>query len=147
MNATQNIGLLLHRIGAVMERLSERVLFEEYGLGFSQFKILYIVQDYGEVLQKDIAASLGQSEPSVTRQIKLLSSAGYVTVRKGVDDKKKHIVSLTAKGQRFTGDALMRLNTHYEPILATLSIRDQEQLLGQLQLLYLQLETACGRKS
>lgn len=145
MQASQNIGLLLHRIGAVMERLSERTLFEEYGLGFSQFKILYIVRDMGEVLQKDIAQALGQSEPSITRQIKLLRLAGYVSVRKDENDKKKHIIDLTTKGEQFADDALGRLNNLYEPILSTLSLKDQQELLGKLQLLYLQLETACSR--
>jgi DNA-binding MarR family transcriptional regulator len=130
-----------------MERLSEQVLFDEYGLGFSQFKVLYVVQDFGEIVQKDIAFALGQSEPSITRQVKLLSAAGYVTVRKGEDDKKKRIISLTAKGQRFMGEALARLNSHYEPILGSLSMRDQEQLLGQLQLLHIQLDSACARRS
>lgn len=142
MNTPDNVGLLLHKIGALMERLSDSVLFEAFGLGFSQVKILNVLEQAGELQQSQIALALGQTEPSVTRQIKLLKDAHLVVVRLGDDDKKKHLVSLSKKGRDTAVQAQALLNSHYMPVLAALTEREQEALMRQLRSLHDRLDSS-----
>ena len=38
-------------------------------------------------------------QTTVTRNLEILSKKGYIQIRKGRDDHRKRIISLTAKGQ------------------------------------------------
>jgi len=143
MELKNNPGLLLHKIGALMERASDQVLFDEFGIGFSQFKILFALQHHQDVQQKQIAHFLGQTEASVSRQIKLMKSAKFIEIRLGSDDKKKHHITLTARGSGVAKDALGILNAHYEPILAVLSAHEQLDLAPKLSKIHDRLESDC----
>jgi DNA-binding MarR family transcriptional regulator len=143
MEIRQNLGILFHKIGAVMERYSDTLLFDAYGLGFSQFKLMYVLQMQSGMQQKEIALALGQTEASISRQIGLLKSAGMITVELGVDDKKKHLITLSTKGQQSVADAMLLLNEHYEPILSSLGSDEQMRLLAQLNTLLDNLEARC----
>lgn len=141
MELKNNPGFLLHKIGALMERASDQVLFEEFGIGFSQFKILFALQHHQDVQQKQIAHFLGQTEASVSRQIKLLKAAKFIEVRLGKDDKKKHYITLTTRGSEVAKDALGVLNAYYEPILAVLSADEQLDLGPKLGKIHDRLES------
>jgi DNA-binding MarR family transcriptional regulator len=136
-------GLLLHKIGAMMEHVSDKVLFEEFGIGFSQFKILYALEHHEEIQQKEIASFLGQTEASISRQIKLLSASKLVSVKKGDDDKKKHLISLTSRGRQIAFDAFSALNAHYTPVLSVLSAHEQADLAKKLSKVHSALEASC----
>lgn len=129
-----NPGLLLHRIGSMMERISDKVLFEDFGLGFSQFKVLYALQHHASpIAQKDIAQFLGQTEASISRQIKLLKTAKYIQIRIDDRDKKKRLISLSPGGEGAVQGALTRLNMHYLPILSVLDSSEQDRLAQYLR--------------
>jgi DNA-binding MarR family transcriptional regulator len=144
MNMNDNPGFLLHKIGAMMEHISDKVLFEEFGIGFSQFKILFALEHHDGIRQKDIAGFLGQTEASVSRQIKLLVSAKLVSVTKGVDDKKKHLITPTTRGRQIASDAFSLLNVHYTPVLSVLSPHDQLELAKKLSKVHEALEASCN---
>lgn len=145
MDVSSNPGFLLHKIGAMMEHVSDHVLFDEFGIGFSQFKILFALEHHtAGIQQKDIAAFLGQTEASISRQIKLLSQAKMVGVTKGSTDKKKRIVTLTTKGRNIAADAFAALNVHYTPVLSVLSSKEQEELAQKLSKVHGALESNCA---
>lgn len=143
MDIKDNPGFMLHKIGSMMERTSDQVLFSEFGVGYSQFKILFALSHHEGVQQKEIAHFLGQTEASISRQIKLLSEAGFIIITLGEDDKKKHLITLTKKGQILLQDALGALNRFYEPILSTLTLHQQLSLAGDLSKIHDRLLGAC----
>ena len=145
MDISSNPGFLLHKIGAMMEHVSDHVLFDEFGIGFSQFKILFTLEHHDSgIQQKEIAAFLGQTEASVSRQIKLLGEARLVSVEKGVDDKKKRIVTLTNRGRVVAMEAFSVLNAHYTPVLSVLSSKDQEIFANYLSKVHGALDINCS---
>jgi DNA-binding MarR family transcriptional regulator len=143
MEINENTGLMLHKIGSMMERVSDSVLFSEYGIGYSQFKILFALSHHNGVQQKEIAQFLGQTEASISRQIKLLKISSIVTIKLGSDDKKKHLISLTSKGTELMQDAFATLNKFYMPILTTLTEKDQHELRRILGLVHASMVEVC----
>lgn len=139
MELSGNPGFLLHKIGFMMERMSDHVLFENFGIGFSQFKILFALENHGSVQQKDIARSLGQTEASISRQIKLLKQASFIDIAIGKDDRKKRIISLTKKGERVAGESYAILNMFYDPILSILDPIEQKDLMRTLDKVHIRL--------
>lgn len=141
---TNNPGFMLHKIGSMMERASDQVLFNEFGVGYSQFKILFALSYHEDVQQKEIAQFLGQTEASISRQIKLLKEASFITITLGADDKKKHLITLTVKGQKMLSDALSVLNSYYLPILSVLSESEQLALGRYLSKIHDRLIELCN---
>lgn len=139
MDITANPGFLLHKVGSMIERVSDSILFDSFGMGYSQFKVLMALTFHEDIQQKQIASFLGQTEASISRQIKLLKDAGYISVRQGDDDRKKHHVSTTNKGRKFIQEALEALNNFYGPILSSLTPHAQTELTKSLSHLHDQL--------
>src|SRR3989338_10421342 len=106
MSAIDNIGYLLHHLSFVLDRQSDQVLQEQLGIGFSQFKIMMVLRWNRGVQQKLIADNLGQTEASVSRQIKLLKNRGLLTRKPFAKNKREHITVLTTKGERLIEAAL-----------------------------------------
>lgn len=144
MELKENPGFLLHKIGAMLERSTDLILEKEFSIGYSQFKILYTLQHHPIAHQKEIAHFLGQTEASISRQIKLLKADDLISIDIGNDDKKKHVISATTKGKRVAYEAFMLLNKKYEPLLYDLSVEEQQLLAGMLHTIYGRLEFLCS---
>lgn len=136
MRPTNNIGYLLQRLAFLLARHNDQVLQEQLGIGFSQFKILMILQWKPHVRQRYIAENLGQTEASISRQIKLLKESGLLVTEINPRNKREHITHPTTKGVRITEKALEILNRHHAPMFAKLSDKQQEQLLESLTIMY-----------
>lgn len=141
MKPANNVGYLLNHVAFVLSRQSDQVLFERLGIGFSQFKILMVLQESPQIQQKQIADRLGQTEASISRQIKLLLEAGLLQTQRRPEDKREHLTTLTAKGERFTLEALEILNSYHYPVFARLSAKQQQALVDALQTIH---QEACG---
>jgi DNA-binding MarR family transcriptional regulator len=141
MKPTNNIGYLLQRLAFCLARQSDQVLQEQLGIGLSQFKILMILGWRPNILQKKIADTLGQTEASISRQIKVLLKNGYLEVTISPSNRREHITKLTNKGVRITEKALQILNQYHAPMFDKLTERQQAQLLETLNVMY---EHACG---
>jgi MarR family transcriptional regulator for hemolysin len=141
MQLTNNLGYLLQHLAFTLGRQSDQVLQERLGIGFSQFKILMVLKWNPKVQQKHIADSLGQTEASISRQIKLLYDQGLLSSRKNPDNKREHIADLTTRGLRVIDEALQVLNDYHAPVFGKLSAREQEALKVLLQKMH---EEACA---
>jgi DNA-binding MarR family transcriptional regulator len=136
LSPTNKIGYLINHLAFVLSRQSDQVLLERLGLGFSQFKILMVLKDNPHVQQKAIAEMLGQTEAGVSRQIKLLHEQGLLHTTRRAEDKREHITTLTAKGERFTDEALAILSHYHQPVFGSLSEKEQRSLVASLQRLH-----------
>lgn len=140
MQPTNNIGYLLNHLAFILSRQSDQVLQEQLGIGFSQFKIMMALKWNPSVQQKHIAERLGQTEASISRQIKLLHEKGLLTTRISAENKREHITTLTSKGERLTEKAMQILNSYHAPTFASLSASEQQSLIATLNKMH---DAAC----
>lgn len=128
MGPTQNIGYLLQHLSAVLAKQSDQVLQERLGIGFSQFKILMVLERDPHIRQKQIADKLGQTEASISRQIKLMHERGLLQTTVSPSNRREHITTPTAKGLRLNQAALDALNNYHAPTFEKLGSKHQAQL-------------------
>jgi DNA-binding MarR family transcriptional regulator len=102
MGPGNNLSYLINHLAAVMGKQSDQVLQEQLGIGLSQFKILMVLEWNPRVQQKAIADSLGQTEASISRQIKLLTEKGLLVSRPDPQNRRKHITAPTPLGMQLT---------------------------------------------
>lgn len=136
MDPTKNIGFLLNHLAFVLGRRSDQVLQERLGIGLSQFKIMMTLQKAPRVQQKQIAEKLGQTEASISRQIKLLQEQGLLQTVINPANKREHITTLTTKGDRFTDEALSMLEKYHAPMFDKLTDKQQDALRESLEVLH-----------
>lgn len=136
MDPSHNLGYTLQHLAAILGRQADQVLQERLGIGFSQFKILLVLQDKPGVRQKHIAQMLGQTEASISRQIKLLIEQGLLTSEVHESNRREHMTTLTARGVRYTEEAQRILNDYHAPVFAHLSAKQQQQLQDILNIMH-----------
>lgn len=134
--ATNNIGFLLQHLAFSLGRLNDQVLQERLGIGFSQFKLMMVLEKRPHIQQKQIAETLSQTEASISRQIRVLQEKGLLQTTVSPHNRREHITTLTPKGTRFTEEAIAILNNHYEPLFAQLTSKQQVQLGESLSVLH-----------
>jgi DNA-binding MarR family transcriptional regulator len=112
MGPANNLTYLLTHLADVIGKQSDQVLQEQLGIGLSQFKILMVLEWNPRVQQKAIADSLGQTEASVSRQIKLLTEKSLLVSKPDPQNRRKHITAPTPLGMQLTeaANGIMRRN-------------------------------------
>lgn len=136
MGPNGNLGYLLHHLAFTLDRQSDQVLLERLGIGFSQFKILMALKWHVHFQQKEIADYLGQTEASVSRQVKLMKKRGLVHTKSSPKSRRDHIVALTSKGERIAEAATDILNSYFTPVFDQLSEKQQSQLGQALMVMH-----------
>lgn len=122
------IGYLLQHVTAMMQRQSDQMLQERLGIGMSQYRILLMVEHNSSVGQRVIADNLGQTEASISRQVKLLHEKGMLATHVDPSERRRHITALTAKGIKVTMAAREILDQFYEPLFGSMTAKEQDQL-------------------
>ena len=137
---TVNTGYLLQHIALAMARQNDQVLQDHLNIGFSQFKILMVLQSNPYIQQRDIAEALGQTEASISRQIKLMQNQDLLRSTTQPTNRRRHITTLTSKGLRLAEAATRALNNFHAPVFAQLEPSQQRQLQD---ILYRMHERVC----
>jgi DNA-binding MarR family transcriptional regulator len=136
VSSTNNIGYLLQHISAILAHQTDQVLQERLGIGFSQYKILSVLNETPNIQQRQIAVTLGQTEASISRQIKLLAEQGLLTSIAHPQNRREHVATLTPRGSRYIDEALRIINTYHAPAFRRLGEKQQLQLLEHLSTLH-----------
>lgn len=136
MEQQEAIGYLLQHIGPMMSRQIDQNMQEQVGIGYSQFKLLHMLQVTPEIKQHTMAAQLGQTEASVSRQIKLLADKGLLISRINPKSRREHMHALTPKGIKMTRAVDVTMYQYLEPLFEAVSDKQQKQLLETLATLH-----------
>ncbi len=128
MGPTSNIGYLLQHLSGVLSKQSDQALQERLGIGFSQFKILRVLQHSPHTQQRQIAEWLGQTEASISRQIKLMMAKGLLVSTVSPKNRREHITTPTTKGIRMTEESINVLNSTHSSMFSELGDKQQQQL-------------------
>jgi len=119
---------VLQRIAADMHKHVDQMLMDLLGIGVSQLRILHTVQSKEQAGQRVIGDALGQTEASISRQIKVLAQKGLVQTHTNPKNQREKLVSITTKGARLTEVADTDLGRGMQVILQPLGTKQQKQL-------------------
>jgi len=139
MGTTHTVAYLIDHLAAQLAKQSDQVLQEQLGIGLSQFKILWMLETEPRTTQRDIASNLGQTEASISRQVKLMLADGLLHSLRNPQDHREHIMVVTPKGARLTAAGTQVLERYHRPTFAALSDKQQEHLRASLESLHRQV--------
>jgi DNA-binding MarR family transcriptional regulator len=136
MGPVNKLSYLVQHLAAVLNKQTDQLLQEQLGIGVSQYKVLMVLEWNPRVQQRVIANSLGQTEASVSRQIKLLIAKGLLVSKRDPHNHRKHITAPTPLGMQITeaADAIIRRN--FSPEYAAVGDDQLTQLFKGLQKLH-----------
>lgn len=136
MGPTNNLLYLVQHLAAVTGKQTDQVLMEQLGIGLSQYRILMVLEWNPRIQQRNIADSLGQTEASISRQIKLLQAKGLLSARQDPHNRRKHITTPTPLGMQITEAATAILRRSFGPEFGRLGEDQILQLTASLQKLH-----------
>jgi DNA-binding MarR family transcriptional regulator len=117
---------LLQHIGTILERQFDQALSEQLGIGTAQYRILLALQAHPEISQKHLAANLGQTEASISRQRRILQNKLLITVAVHPKSRRERIVNLSSKGVTVLAAAEELFSQVADSLLGSLSERQQK---------------------
>ncbi|MDN7228972.1 MarR family transcriptional regulator [Planococcus liqunii] len=126
--------LLFHEIHQ-KSRLSVKEVndaLKEFHLYSSQWSILFCLEQFGEMTQKEIWQYLNVEAPTVTRTLMRLEHSGWV-VRKEGQDKRERLVQLSEFAKKMVPQIEKRIQEVEESLLSSLSEAEQQQLIELLK--------------
>jgi DNA-binding MarR family transcriptional regulator len=133
---TSTIDYLLQHTSIMMYRQADQTLQERLGIGMSQYKLLVFLQDHPDAGQRLIADSLGQTEASISRQIKLLTEKDIVETAVNPESRREHRVILTVRGTRLTNAARDILEQSQNSVYDRFSTKQRQQFKDMLTALH-----------
>lgn len=136
MEDETRIGYLLQHAAGTMQRQADHMLQTQLGIGMAQFKILMMLSQRHHLQQSKLAECLGQTEASVSRQIKVLADRELLAVELDPHSRRTHVATVTDKGTTLTKQALTALHTFMTPALAPLSAEQKACLRESLLVLH-----------
>jgi DNA-binding MarR family transcriptional regulator len=136
MGPANNLSYLLNHVATVMSKQSDQVLREQLDIGLSQYKILMVLEWNPRTGQKTVADSLGQTEASISRQIKLLKKRGLLESKPDPNNRRKHITAPTTRGMKLTEAATDILRRSFAPEYAGIADDQLTQLMDGLHVMH-----------
>lgn len=136
MDASRSLGYTLHHLSFVLDRQSDLLLQEKFSVGFSQFKIMMALLWHERVQQNEIADFLGQTEASVSRQVKLLIDQGLVISQTEPTNRRKRITRLSIQGEKIATEAMATLEQFHAPMFEKLTETQQSDLRDILEIMH-----------
>src|SRR5436305_1893253 len=123
--------MLIHRLDRIARRRSE-IALAPIGLRPRQVVALMILRDHGAMTQGGLCEALRLDPANLVGLLNELEERGLLDRRRDPDDRRRHIVELTAAGGVIVADAERALSTVQEHVLAGL---DEEERCALHELL------------
>jgi DNA-binding MarR family transcriptional regulator len=103
----------LHKLTARLDREADRLLRSEVGVTYPRFLALLAVRE-GASTQRELAAWLGQTEPSTSRMVGVLAGDGWLTVDRIHGTGNRNQLALTERGAGLVGRCTRLLEVRFE---------------------------------
>lgn len=105
----------LHALTARLDRAADRILQERESLSYQRFIVLFWISELGVSTQREIAARLGVTEPSVSRMVAVLGELGLI--RHEPTKGNRRALALTAKGEAIVRRSCSFLEAELEKLI------------------------------
>ena len=120
-------GLLLALLGQeAMRRL--RAAHAAVELSPRSFQLLGLLHDRGDMSQADLHETMGVDPSALVQLLNPLEERGLVTRRRDAGDRRRHVVSLTASGERQLDRAAAAQREAEDELFASLDAERRRQL-------------------
>lgn len=137
---SRDISYNLHKLVFLLDKISEQVLQAHLHMTFSQFRILMAIDCKEYITQKDIAGYWDMTDAAVSRQVEMLMDKKLIFREENTENRRQHILSLTALGKKSLGKAYNVLESKYEEIFSIIDQRERKIIAEGIQKL---LEVIC----
>lgn len=138
-----SFGYALHQLVFILDRQSDEALHKRLGIGYSQLKILMAVKHHSGLKQNEISSYLGQTEASVSRQIKIMKADGLLSVQIDPANRRSRSIMLTDKGLLLSKECAAVLELTHAATFGSLSFAEQKMMQELLERL---ITKACKDK-
>jgi DNA-binding MarR family transcriptional regulator len=120
-------GLLLALLGQeAMHRL--RAAHTAHNLEPRQFQILGLLHDHGGLAQRELMQEMGVAPSILVTLLNPLEADGLVTRERDPGDRRRHLVTLTAAGEKHLASASRAQKETEDALFAPLDENQREQL-------------------
>lgn len=126
MRDSDTLGFELHRFSNVLLRYADLLLQKRFGFGYSHFKIMVALHARPDCMQASVAHFLGQTEASVSRQLKLMVKQGLAESRQNPTNRREHVIHLSTKGEQLLTEAQGYLESEHAPVFGKLTEHEQQ---------------------
>ena len=131
---------LLGKFMFELDRAADHLLQTQVGISYKRALFLIVLQHSGTVTQHELAVALGYSDPAVSMMLMELAKDAYIQTTKSKTHGRKHLVTITPKGNEMVAHARHVLDAHFDQLLVQASV-DAQQLRELTERLYQALMT------
>jgi DNA-binding MarR family transcriptional regulator len=131
---------LLGRFMFELDRAADHLLQTQVGISYKRALFLIVLQHSGTVTQHELAVTLGYSDPAVSTMLVELAKDGYIQTTRSKTHGRKHLVTITPKGNEVVALARHVLDAHFDQLLVLAGV-DAQQLHEITERLYQALMT------
>jgi len=119
----------IHQMYFLVQKHLEQSLLKSKSISFSQFMILVGFHCSGSlpVSQSLIAEHLYLTEATVSRHVSVL--VGLLSRLDDKENRRKHIIKITAKGKKVFQEAEVIINTELNSIFSVIKEKDRESIM------------------
>jgi homoprotocatechuate degradation regulator HpaR len=129
---------LLRAREAVMSKF--RPMLARHDINEQQWRVIRMLGEHGELDASQLAGKALVLAPSLTRMIRTLEKARLITKRKDKDDKRRTLVSISAKGRSLINEVAPESAEIYSELQKKFGKADMERLLDLLETVIQQCE-------
>ena len=131
----ERIGFLLTRLGQGVREVVEEAL-KSLGITGKHLGILLIIKEKGSLPQQEIGKCIHVDRTTMVQIIDDLEKLGYVERRDNPEDRRAYFLSVTAKGRDILPKAMQMAIGAEKEFMATLSLKEQKELILVLKKLF-----------
>jgi DNA-binding MarR family transcriptional regulator len=108
----------LYLLGQMLGSSAEKLLRSELGIGFTDYLTLHGLESRRRCSQAEIADFAGVTEAGMSRIVSRLTAKGLIAAETDLSNRRRTLLSLTAKGQELAGKAEALLEERFASVAA-----------------------------
>lgn len=134
MDEPQVLDQSVRRSGALIDYLARHLrrrsgsALAPFGLRTRHLVALTVLRDRGDVTQRDLATALVLDSTNIVGLLNELEGRGLAERRRSVEDRRRHVVSLTGEGVRTLRAAEAALTAVEDEVFEALEPEQRDQL-------------------
>ena len=141
---TRYLPYLLRQADQTLSAPFHAVL-NEYGVARSEWRVLAVLDELGEMPVVDLASAALSPQPTVTHAIRRLEKRGLITRTHGTSDKRQRFISITTTGAKLTATLIGEAEQLETELLGEAG--DLSDLVNQLRALTEQVEATINSQT